>query len=369
MKILHFADLHLEAPFRWAEPAVGRVLRRELRDALEAICATAVEEGADALSCGGDLYEQEYFTPDTVSFVQRCFSSVAPIKVLLAPGNHDWLGRASLYSQARFGPNVVLFGGDGLEPFDLEDGLTVWGAAHHAPAGTPGFLSGFRAGRAGVNLALFHGSEEGDFAFQGETKAKHAPFAASDVRACGLDHALVGHFHRPRDADTHTYPGNPSALGFGEDGERGAVLVEVSEDGSISRRRVSVAASRFSDARLDITGAADSQEILARAREVLGGLEGLVRLEIGGELAPGAELAAGEIEALGAQLDRLDALLVKMGDVRVGYDLERVQAEPTVRGRFVRAVLARTDLDEERRRKVLLSGLRALDGRRDLDVI
>jgi hypothetical protein len=48
------------------------------------------------------------------------------------------------------------------------------------------------------------------------------------------------------------------------------------------------------------------------------------------------------------------------------YDLEAIHAEATVRGEFARDTLAITD--DERRRKVLITGLRALEGRADLEV-
>ena len=52
----------------------------------------------------------------------------------------------------------------------------------------------------------------------------------------------------------------------------------------------------------------------------------------------------------------------------VAYDLDRLATESTVRGQFVR--LATDDIDDpELRRQVVTTGLRALDGRRDLEVV
>ncbi len=57
-----------------------------------------------------------------------------------------------------------------------------------------------------------------------------------------------------------------------------------------------------------------------------------------------------------------------MADLSVAYDLERLATESTVRGQFVR--LATDDIeDPELRRQVVTTGLRALDGRRDLEVV
>jgi 3',5'-cyclic AMP phosphodiesterase CpdA len=134
MRLLHFADLHLDTPFRWAPPDVARARRRALRETLTRICRLADELNVDALTCGGDLYEQDRFTPDTAAFLRSAFTQVEPLPVFIAPGNHDWYGPASLYRQVDWPPNVHVFTEDRLSPVELADGLTMWGAAHRAPA-------------------------------------------------------------------------------------------------------------------------------------------------------------------------------------------------------------------------------------------
>ena len=51
----------------------------------------------------------------------------------------------------------------------------------------------------------------------------------------------------------------------------------------------------------------------------------------------------------------------------VAYDMARIGQEPTVRGQFVRDVQA-SQLTPEERQRVIVTGLRALDGRDDLEV-
>ncbi len=89
VRLLLFSDLHLDTRFQWAGARVARARRRRLRDALGRVVTLSQELRVDAVLCGGDLYEQSRFTPDTVSFVQRAFERLHPIRVLVAPGNHD----------------------------------------------------------------------------------------------------------------------------------------------------------------------------------------------------------------------------------------------------------------------------------------
>jgi DNA repair exonuclease SbcCD nuclease subunit len=363
MRLLVFSDLHLDAPFAWAPPEVARARRRALRECLNRILALAVELRVDALCCAGDLYEQQRFTPDTMAFLRSAFADIDPIPVLLAPGNHDWLGPASLYRQVSWSGNVHLFREPALHAHALTEGFTIWGAAHCAPANTPGFFEGgFRVSGSGVHVGLFHGSERGGFAGQGEGKVPHAPFQAEQVPAAGLHYALVGHFHTPHDGPHHTYPGNPEPLTFGETGDRGVVLVTVDPNGRVSRERHRVAVSEVSDVIVDLTGVAHSGEVRDRVAAALAGCTGTVRVTLSGEIAPQVELDLADLDDIAPHLD---ALVTRLGPVSVGYDYDRLAQEQTVRGQFVRDVRA-ADLDADQRRRVLVTGLRALDGQRDL---
>ncbi len=303
LKLVLFSDLHLDISFTWMEPRVARRRRQALRDTLVRIIDLAIAERADALLCGGDLYEQDRFTPDTGEFLRGAFERLHPMPVLLAPGNHDWWGEESLYRRVGWSPNVHVFERVRLRPFELADGFTVWGGAHQAPANTDDFLTRFSVDRGGVNVALFHGSERVWFTQQEQPKQPHAPFDAFEIEQAGLHHAFLGHFHRPKNAERFTYPGNPDPLSFGEDGLRGAVVAMIGPDGT------------------------------------------------------------GDLNALAPHIDGLQ---VRLGTVHVAYDFEAVAQERTVRGQFVRDAL-NSGLSADEQRRVLATGLRALDGREDLE--
>lgn len=364
MRILLFADLHLDAPFAWLahRPHVARQRRQALRETLRRIVALADECRAEALLCAGDLYEHEYYTPDTAAFVRRTFEAVYPLRVFIAPGNHDWYGPGSLYHQTAWPDNVHVFRDARLEPVTLADGLTLWGAAHRAPANTPSFLESFQVDRGGVHVALFHGSERESLAAQGSEKVPHAPFHAEQIPRAGLHHAFLGHYHCPRDDAWFTYPGNPDPLTFGETGERGAVLATIEPDGAVRRERRRVAQSVVHDIVVDVTGCASQQDVRDRVVETLQGRCGVARVTLRGDLAPDADLRPLDLHDAW-----LDALLVRAEAVRAAYDFDAIAREPTVRGRFVRDVQA-ADLPEDERRRILVTGLRALAGRDDLEV-
>lgn len=363
MRLVHFADLHLDTAFRWAPPDVSREWRNSLRKTLLCLIAYATEVGADALTCGGDLYEQDRFTPDTAEFLRSTFAEVHPLPVFLAPGNHDWFGPTSLYQQVSWSPNVHIFRSDRLEPVALEDGFTLWGAAHRAPANTDGFLDTFSVDRGGVNVGLFHGSALAGLASQGEGKIPHAPFREDQINRAGLCHVLAGHFHTPYGSAALTYPGNPDPLSFGENGPRGAVVADISGTGVVSIERKRVETFAVHDISVDVTGATHAGMVTEMVVAQLAGLSGVVRVTVFGEVGPDIDLRLQDIAAL--KPAHIDALVPRLGAVHVAYDFDRLRAEPTVRGQFVNDVFADTALSDKERERILTTALRALDGRGD----
>lgn len=365
MRLVVFSDLHLDTTFRWAPATVARRRRQGLRDTLARIVELADEVDADAILCAGDLYEHERFTPDTVAFVESTFNE-AGRPVFVAPGNHDYLCPGSLYVQARWSDTVHVFRDSSFRAVPLSDGVTLWGAAHRAPANTPGFFDrNFRVKAAGVHLALFHGSERSGLPFQEEGKRPHAPFDAAQIGDAGLHHAFVGHHHRRKEHALLTYPGNPEPLSFGEDGTRGAVVADVEPDGSIDRQWHDVSTSTMADVTVNVSGCPSRQQVRDRVVEAVAGATGCVRVTLQGELAPDVELRLTELTDVAPHLD---VLVPRRGQIHVGYDLEEIAEEHTVRGQFVRDVMAAEDLDDEQRERIVVTGLRALEGRDDLEV-
>jgi DNA repair protein SbcD/Mre11 len=317
VKLLLFSDLHLDASFAWAGQQLAWRRHNAARNALRRVAALAVELGADALCCGGDLYEQERVRPDTGEFLRETFAELRPLPVLIAPGNHDWYGPSSLYRSVEWTGNVHVFEEAILRPVALADGFTLWGGAHYGSISTQGFLDRFQVGRGGVNVALFHGSEQGDLQFQETGKPPLAPFYADQIPQSGLRHALLGHFHAPRDAVHYTYPGNPEPLGFGEMGDRGAVLVTVADDGTITRERFGVSHSTLCDVTVELDDVADDREVLQRVADRIAGLSGIVRVTLTGDIEPGFDI---NLTALRRVAAHLEALVARVDLVNVPCD-------------------------------------------------
>jgi hypothetical protein len=126
----------------------------------------------------------------------------------------------------------------------------------------------------------------------------------------------------------------------------------------VERTRYDVAGGRVHDVVVDLTGAARTEDVRARVTAAVADLGGIARVTLAGALAPAVDLSG--LTGLGPHLD---GIVLHEGALSVGHDLEALAQERTVRGQFVRDVRADAALDEDTRRRVLLTGLRVLDGR------
>lgn len=373
-RLLHLADLHLDRAFAMTgcQAELARRRRSGLRDALRVAGETAQAENCDAVTIGGDLYEHERAGVDTGRFLATLFASWRPLRVLLAPGNHDALQPGSLYRRIEWPDNVHVFAEAALAPVELADGLALWGLAHREPAWLGNPLAGDPAPTEGVHLALFHGSELGS---RPEGKAIHGPFRAEQVHERGFRAALCGHYHRRRldDASGLIYPGTPEPLTFDESGARGPVLVEVAGDGAVQATPLSLNRWTVVTASCDVSDASSTSDVIdgATAACIAAGAASdadrtLIRLDVTGALDSTVSVDASSVES--EARDRSGTALVKIRDLTTpSVDLALLAEERSARGAFVRAAtsslqVAGEEGERELLREALRYGLEALAG-------
>ena len=227
--ILHTADVHLDRAFSGMgmSQGIAATRREELRGALRRLVDLAIEQKADAITIGGDLFEHDRATLDTGNFLRQQFERAAPLRVLISPGNHDPFVPDSLYRRIDWSENVKIFAEPELLPVDVAEGVTVWGAAHDGPEMRKNLLENFRVRGPGAHILLFHGS---NMTSVPEGKKAHAPFRPADVAATGAAYALLGHYHGARiHPDGFAYPGSPEPLDFSEAGEHFVLRLEVAD--------------------------------------------------------------------------------------------------------------------------------------------
>lgn len=355
LRVLLFSDVLLDRPHEWAPPAVADARRDAAREALVETLGVARSQQVDLIACAGDLFDRRTVRPTTMQWLIAALRSAA-VPVLVAPGNRDFVGPLGGYSNHEWPDNVTVFDTDRFTPANTVDGVTIWGAAHTEAHHVRSFFDHFEVDRDTINLALFHGADRAGAGREPDLDLS-APFDEDDLRAAGLDHALVGHYQTAHFGAMHTYPGAPIAHDFGSGHKGGAVIVTVTDDGTVDREFIEVASPGLYQVEADVSGATSIRDVVERVQSSLGDHSGTTRLRLTGKLPPEIVVRRDDLVAAGLDVDDLVDWAV-----HVDIDLEELAAEQTVRGQFVRDVLANGMLDEERRERVLLIGLRALSG-------
>jgi DNA repair protein SbcD/Mre11 len=78
MRILHFADVHLDRPFAGLRAEARERRRAQLQDAFGRCLALADARDADLITIGGDLWEHEHLRPDTLNSVIYELGEIVP---------------------------------------------------------------------------------------------------------------------------------------------------------------------------------------------------------------------------------------------------------------------------------------------------
>jgi exonuclease SbcD len=359
MKLLHIADIHLDRVFHRAESRPAAVRRRaELRDAVTRALALGREHQVDAVCIAGDVYEHDYVSEDTISFLHDSLAS-AGVPALVTPGNHDPYLPGSAWQRTDWPANVHLFTREVVEPYELDDSTTIWGAAFTARNCDASALAGFRvpADRR-THLLLIHAALTGE---QWADEAAYRPVTRAQLQNTGVSYVMLGHFHDGRGDPFLRYPGSPEPLDWGERTGDHAVSIVTVHPGAVTAEPIAIATRRYVSRDLSVAGAAGSAQVEAAVLAVAADeAEASLRIVLTGEIEPGCAISpASLVERCGAGL----AELAVVDHTVPAYDLDALAREESVRGRFVARLLHSTSPEAH---EAILAGLRALDGREEI---
>jgi len=415
MRFIQFADSHLDSVISGAlglPDAKKAQLRDDIRRSVERACSLAVERQADLVLIPGDLFDFECVRPETVTFLISLFRDLAPIRIFIAPGNHDSLRPGSPYlpgSGADWPENVHIFNLGEFETVEIgELGCAVMGIGHahrgiteRLPAllGSAGALR-LRSGQASpspINILIFHGSRDGH---RPAEKENVIPFSDKELAAQGFAYAAVGHYHSfgqilrqaqddlrastglsmaQDDGVIGAYSGCVQGRGLDETGEKVAIVGEIDPDGCVRLEAVEVAERRIVAVEVDLTGASTAAAALARIENAIAGSgareRDIVNVSARGALAPGVEPDAAGLEST----DRYFHVRVDWSRLERDYDLSALvsdSAAAPLRSAFARRMIelknaARDEEEAGTLADAVYYGLAALDGRhlepRDVD--
>ena len=367
-KIIHAADIHLDAPFSLLDVQKAQVRKNELRGAFASLILFAKTEKADMVIISGDLFDSGFVTKETTSLLISQFASFPECRFIIAPGNHDYISSRSPYLKDIFPPNVFIFDSEEISCFSFpEIGVSVYGYAFTSEKYTDNPLKEvIPLDRGRINILAAHADVGGH--------SDSCPIAPADIAKSGFDYVALGHIHKGGEIKAagntyYAYSGCLEGRSFDECGIKGVIVCEMTKQAghlsvNFSNRRL--CKRHYEKLTADITGVSSNEALIERLRGVIAsegfGADVLLRLRLVGRISP--EIAL-NFKAITAQELGLFYLEIENDSVPL-LDYNDLKNDISIRGALFRELMPMLESENEEERQIaataLRLGLAALDG-------
>jgi exonuclease SbcD len=239
MKFIHFADAHLDSPFRglsFLPQGLFNKIKNAANESLAKIVDLALKEDVDLVLIAGDTFDSPQPTPGSQVFFAKQVKRLtdAEIQVAMVLGNHDYLhAQDLLVAQSPF---FHLLGPGQVEQILLQTKTgfeyEVNGYSYQQNHVTTNVMAKMQPKGARFAFGLLHANLE-----TGQ-EGVYCPFTQNDLERLNYDYFALGHIHHRRiisEKPLAAYPGNIQGRQVNELGDKGCLLGSVDEQtGAVS---------------------------------------------------------------------------------------------------------------------------------------
>ena len=363
MKLIHCADLHLDAKMTASltkEKAGER--RKELLLTFERMVKYASENQVEGILIAGDLFDTKNVSATVCHGVEEAIAGHPEITFFYLKGNHDT--DHFLAGLKRLPENLKLFGGKWISyPLGEQGKITISGielsaenagGAFHALVLDPGKF----------NIVMLHGQEA-----ETGAKDKAEVIRLRELKNKGIDYLALGHVHSYKEEaldgrGVWCYPGCLEGRGFDECGIHGFVFLQIDErTGACVRQFIPFASRSLHTVAVDVSGCMRTGNMAERIDSALAERKiparDLVKIVLAGSLDVECEK---DLAYLEKRFEQNYYFLKIRDETRLKVNIEDFLLDGSLKGEFVRTVMAAEELPEEERAAVIRCGLQALAG-------
>ena len=351
MKIIHTSDLHLDSPLT-TRLASGKVRERknELLLSFRKTVQSAVGSGAVGFIIAGDLFDSDRVGKRTLKNVIDIIASSPEITFFYLSGNHE--KNVVLQSAVTMPENLKVFENDWTY-YKLGE-VNIVGRCETAPD----MFSTLKLSEDEVNIVVLHGELRDRSDFDGVIGKKEAEQIPADYLALGHYHSYSATEITPR--LTAVYSGTPEGRGFDETGACGYVTVSVNGR-SVSHTFTESAKRRLEIFNVDVTDEPSDVAVMNKIEKILRPVsrENLVRICLTGERELGKIF---DTEAILSSLKDSYYYVEIKDESKVRICADDFKNDVSLKGEFIRSVLADNSLSDAEKESVINLGLSVLLG-------
>ncbi len=351
MRFIHCADIHLGSKLSSTFPKeIADERRRELLSAFDRMISYAKNNDVRAILLSGDVFDKDKPTQKDKQFFYKAIMRNPEIDFLYLNGNHDKEGSYTVEDI----PNLKTFNKTDFTSYEYDN--VVISGIEISNENCEAFYSKLSLDKQKLNIVMLHGD---DCDSMGMDKVR-----ISELKGKGIDYLALGHIHsyktgRIDDRGIYAFSGCLEGRGFDECGEKGFVLLEVTD--TVKHTFVPFAERTIHDLKIDVTGAHDLYEVSETVKEKVHGIDkkDLLHIELTGELSPEIQLDGKDIEKL---LSQHYFVRVK-NKCTLLINAEDYKDDTSLIGEFIRGTTANEQYDDERKKKIITLGLALLSGK------
>ena len=352
MKFIHMADMHFDMPFTVLNNRnkLGEKRRLEQRDAFKKVIEYIKNNNIEYLFISGDLYEQEYVKESTIEYINKMFKEINNTKIFISPGNHDPYLNNSFYKNYKWNDNVYIFNKE--NNYFSFNNVDIYGFGFDDFYVQSLDVEKIKiVDKDKINILVMHAdldaSKNGDKPYN--------PVLTKDLENLGFDYIALGHIHATNFEKNKRilYPGSLTSLGFDELGKHGIIAGDITKE-KYNVEFIEIKENELKEININVSEFSDVEELIQKISEIIAD-EQLYKIVLCGKRKFDINIQK-IIDIISAKN------LIKIKDETViGYDVDKIAKENSLRGYFVREVLEhKNEYSNEEIEKAIEIGLENL---------
>ena len=355
MKFVHIADTHFDMPFRVLSDRanLGEIRRLDQRKAFKKMIEYIKQNEIPYLFIAGDLYDHNYIRESTIEYINNLFTEIPQTKIFITPGNHDPYLKNSYYETYKWNTNVKIFKQQ-IEKVENDDCAIYGYGFEDFYLSDPQIENIQIENKEKINILITHANLDGSDTIQN----KYNNISSKKLKEIGFNYVALGHIHKNNlnEHENIVYPGSTISLGFDELGLHGMVVGNITKE-NLELKFVPLDEKELIEIELDITALDTIEDLLQKINELNIEENKLYKITLIGQR---------NFEVNTYKLIKMveNKEIIKIKDKsKLGYDLQEIAKQTTLKGFFVKEILTRMQNETENKElleKALEIGLETL---------
>lgn len=362
MKLIHCADLHLDSKMSAnLDKERAKERKEEILHTFERMIAYAAQNKVSAILIAGDLFDTKNISATTRNVILHNITGHPKISFYYLKGNHD--NDNFLSGLEEIPGNLKMFGSEWTTYEEAEGKISISGIELSNENAESAYIS-LVLDSGKFNIVMLHGQES-----KGAVKDRAEIINLKALRNKGIDYLALGHIHMYKkeklDArGTYCYAGCLEGRGFDECGDHGFVVLDIDENtGNYTHEFVLFAQRKLYTVEVDVTDCQTTAEMVSTATLDLQDAgcdeDSLVKIVLKGLLDVACEKDIAYIQSRFRQR----FYYVKVYDeTRLKIDVQDYMLDESLKGEYVRQVMADDSISEDDKKAIIRYGLQAIAG-------